>query len=140
MKQVIFTLLALLYFTSGDAQAACDSGADAANQVTTRFNDGVLFVGNCADDNDVLILTNSIVQYSSCSLLSTVGVVDVLVSLNGETFSTVPLSLRDEGATDTNPVIVTVVGRIYLLPQLYRRIKILQNGATDATAHLFCKK
>ncbi len=140
MKFAKLILVVLLWIASGESQAACDSGVDAANQATISLGASIIYTGNCADDNDVLIITGDVSSYGACSLMSTVGAVDVLVSLDGTTYSTAALSLRDEGATDTNPVLVSVALRVYLLPVYYRKIKIIQNGATDATAHLFCKR
>lgn len=142
MKRLLTFALVALYFSSAvPAHADCDSsGVDASNQAVAPLGTHILYTGNCADDNDVLISTGDISSYDACSLMSTAGVVDVLVSLDGTTFSTAPLSLIDAGATDTNPVLVTVALRVYEIPIAFSKIKILQNGATDATAHLWCKK
>lgn len=139
MRLLIPLLLAALYLTPHQSEAACDSGADAANQSQQALSGGILYTGSCADDNDVLIITGDVSRYESCSVVSTAGVVDLVVSLNGSTYTTSALSLIDLGATDTNPVLVTVALQLYAFPVVFQSIKVLQNGATDATAHLFCK-
>lgn len=98
----------------------------------------VRFTGTGADDNDVLFTTSDMDRWDACLLMSSAGAVDVLVSLDGTNYSTAPLSLQDFGATDMNPVLVTTTGRVYGFVGKFKYIKVLQNGATAATAAMNC--
>ena len=98
----------------------------------------VRFTGTGTNDNDVLFVTSDMDRWDACLLMSSAGAVDVLVSLDGSTYSTAPLSLQDFGATDMNPVLVTTTGRVYGFVGKFKYIKVLQNGATAATAAMNC--
>lgn len=100
----------------------------------------VRFTGTGTNDNDVLFTTSDMDRWDACLLMSSVGAVDVLVSLDGSAYSTAPLSMQDFGATDMNPVLVTTSGRVYGFVGKFKYIKVLQNGATAATAAMNCWK
>ena len=87
--------------------------------------------GNSDDDNDVVVQTNDVLQYNTFLLMSTAGVLDVLVSLDGTNYATVTLSLTDLGASSTAPVKVTVAARIYGFRGYFSKIRVLQNAGTD---------
>lgn len=87
-------------------------------------------------DNDVLITTGDMTPYRVFTLMSTAGAVDVFASLDGTNYNTAPLSLTDLGATTNDPVLVTAANRMYGFFGAYKYIKVLQNGATAATATL----
>lgn len=99
-----------------------------------------VFSGSGTNDNDVLFTTEDVGLFDRCSIISTAGAVDVYMSptTGGNDFSTAAYSLTDMGATDTNPVLSTVAGRWYGFVFAARRIKVLQFGATAATAYLIC--
>lgn len=96
------------------------------------------YSGTGTSDNDVLFTTEDVTQFSAFMLMSTTGAVDVQVSLDGTNFSTAALSLQDFGATTTDPVLVTAAGRVYGFAGKYRKIRVLQNGATAANASMMC--
>ncbi len=87
--------------------------------------------GNSDDDNDVVVQTNDVTHFNTFMLTSRLGALDVLVSLDGTNYSTVPLSLTDLGAASVNPVIVTAAARIYGFKGFYMKIRVLQNSGTD---------
>lgn len=100
----------------------------------------VRYYGTGANDNDVLFTTGDVSRQDACMLMSTTGSVDVYVSLDGTNYSTTAMSLMDFGATDTVPVQATVALRVYGFPAKFRRIRVLQVGATAAAASLNCWK
>lgn len=125
--------LVLALLVPDRAEAACSP------QYEGRFRSSIIFTGDCTEDNEVLITTSNLTGYSSCTIMSTTGAVDVVASLDGTNYSTAPLSLIDMGATDTAPVIVTVALRVYAFPLSgIRYIRVLENGTTDAAASLTC--
>lgn len=143
----LFHFVALLalgaFFVPGESQAACTDVAGSGTNVWATVNelgDRILFTGACTEDDEILIQTNDISRYSECSLMSTTGAVDVMVSLDGTTYTTTTLSLIDFGASDTAPVKVTAALRMYAFPIVaFRIIRVMENGATDAAAHLACR-
>lgn len=96
------------------------------------------FPGTGANDNDVMITVEDARQYDAFILMSTVGAVDIQINLNGTGWSTAPLSLTDMGAVTTDPVLVTAANRVYGFRGVFRGVRVLQNGATGATASLMC--
>lgn len=93
------------------------------------------------NDNDVVVQTDDVSAHNTFMLMSTAGAVDVFPSLDGTNYATAGLSMTDLGATTTDPVIVTAANRIYGFKGTFRKIKIMQNGATAATAvALMCSK
>ena len=129
----VLLIVGCMLFASERADAACST------QYEGKFRTSVIYTGDCEDDNEVLFTTTNLTGYSSCTLMSTTGAVDVVASLDASNYSTAPLSLIDMGATDTAPVVVTAALRIYAFPLAgIRYIRVLQNGATDAAASLTC--
>jgi hypothetical protein len=98
----------------------------------------LLYSNTSTADNDVPITTGDISQYDTFMVHSSAGAVDAFGSLDGTTYATAPLSLQDMGAVTTDPVIVTAAGRIYGFRGKFRKIRVLQNGATGATVQLLC--
>jgi hypothetical protein len=96
------------------------------------------YTGTGANDNDVLLTTGNVGRFDAFTLMSTVGAVDVFVSLDGTTYSTAALSLSDHGATTSDPVLVTAALRVYQFRGKFAKVRVLQNGATGATAFLNC--
>lgn len=97
---------------------------------------GGVYAGAGVNDADVLFTTDDMSYYSLFSLHCIAGAVNVLVSLDGKTYTTAPLSLADLGATTTAPVIVTAAGRMYAFAGKYRHVRVMQNGATAASVVL----
>lgn len=107
-----------------------------STQTQTRTK---LFTGTGTNDNDVLIRTENVQQFNSFTLITTAGVADVFVSLDGTNFSSAALALEDRGATaSTTYVVVTTAGRVFGFRGKYTVIRVDQNGGTAATAHLLC--
>lgn len=107
------------------------------------LGNGVLsFTGGIGvNDNDVVVQTEDVSGYREFSLQSTAGAMDVLVTTDGTHYTTAPLSLIDRGATTSDPVIVTAANRSYAFFGTFRKVKVLQNGATAVTgACLLCSK
>ena len=100
----------------------------------------VRYSGTGANDNDVLFTTGDVSRYDACTLMSTAGAVDVFVSLDGTNYASAALSLQDFGATTTDPVLVTAANRVYGFVTKVRKIRVLQNGASAASASLNCWK
>lgn len=98
------------------------------------------YYGTGTNDNDVLFTSDDILRYDACTVMSTGGAVDVFVSLDGTNYATAALSLQDMGATSTDPVLVTAADRVYGFVVKARRIRVLQNGATAASASMLCWK
>lgn len=96
-----------------------------------------LFIGVGVSDNDLCITTDNVQHYNWFQLLTFTGVADVEVSLDGSTWSTVALALRDEGATaSATYVIVTTAARVASFRGKFTLVRVRQNGATACTAHL----
>ena len=93
------------------------------------------YSGTGANDNDVLFTSGRMLSYDTFMVSSSAGAVDVFVSLDGTTFVG-PTSISDLGATTSDPVLVTAPGRMYGFKGKYELIRVLQNGATAATAVL----
>jgi len=91
-----------------------------------QFTTGIAGV----NDNDIVIQTEDVSIFNTHMLFSTAGAMDVEVSFDGTNYSSAALSLADLGAASTNPVLVTVAGRVYGFRGTYRKIRVRQNGAT----------
>ena len=125
-------IVLLLLLSSGIVFAAPTVRGPLFSWTGTGVNDDdELFIGTEADGVPYL---------RSCSIISSAGSVQVLTSMNGSTWATAPLSLVDDGATDNNPVISTVALRQYTFFLVAAAFKVVQNGATAATATVNCEK
>ncbi len=119
-----------------------------ATLATDEFYGNVLvWSGGASDDNnEVPIQTADVTQYNTFLIMSTAGAMDVAVNFGVDTqatpvdiYSVAPLSLTDMGAAASAPVIVSVANRIYGFKGYFRKIRIIQNGATGvANATLIC--
>ena len=141
MMKYLIPLIALCYMLCPQAQAACTDG-DGDGDNGTRVNVGggfVLYTGDCTENDEVLIQTDSLTGYHACFLMSSAGAVDVFVTLNGSNYSTAAFSLEDKGATDGTDAVVTTAGTVYGFATWFLGVRIVQNGATDATAALLCR-
>jgi hypothetical protein len=137
----VVALLALgLFFIPLDAQAGCTT------QTVNSYGNGIAYTGSCTEDDEVLITTGDVSRYSECTVISTTGAVEILVSndfavaADLAVYTTTTVSLVDLGATDTAPVKLTAALRYYAFPLVaVRFIKVVENGTTDAAASLTCK-
>ena len=92
------------------------------------------------NDNDVVIETEDVSLFDTFQVKIGAGAADVYVSLDGTNFEG-PLSLADLGAITSDPVIVMAADRMYGFRGAYRKIRVVQNGATAVTdSLLFCKR
>lgn len=127
MKKLLVLALALLPLVSTAA--------------VEDFGYYITFTGTGVNDNDVLFTTTELSKFDACMLKSSAGAVDVFGKLrDDDPYSTAPISLQDFGATSNDPVLVTAAGRVYAVAGKYKRLQVLQNGATAATAVLLCWK
>lgn len=126
----ILKLAALLLLALPAMAAEEDNGTYVRYSGTGTINDSELFTTGEG------VFNVSRKQY--CVLMSTDGAVDVFVSLDGTNYATAALSLQDMGATTNDPVVVTVADRLYGFVVKARYIRVLQNGATAASASMNC--
>lgn len=130
--------------TTALVMAACLMGAAvAAHAAYVLYDRFVHYSGAGVSDDDVLFETEltgpaSIANYDKCQLMSSTGSVEVLVSLDGITYATAPLSLQDQSADSSDPVLATTPGGIYGFVVKARRLKVVQAGATAAAAVMNC--
>lgn len=88
--------------------------------------------GTGVADNDVVHEVDSNAEsFSFWQLGSTAGAMDVFGSLDGVNYLTAPLAMVDLGSTaPSTAVTVTVANGHYGIRGRFRKIKVLQNGAT----------
>jgi hypothetical protein len=86
--------------------------------------------GSGVNTTDVVIQTKDSMRYDQHQLMSTAGAMQVFVSLDGTNFTTAPLSLIDQGAITSAPVLATVAGRLYGFVGYFAAIQVQQVGAT----------
>lgn len=97
--------------------------------------------GDGTNDNDIVIeFIQGVEAFNTFLLHSTAGAMDVFVCIDdGTNYTTAAVSLADLGANTTDPVLVTAAGRLYGFKGKFKKIKVLQNGATAvANASLRC--
>lgn len=132
LKYIPVLVLALFAF---NAHASCT----AQTKTTDTRNGTVLYNGSCTADNDIVIQTDSLAPYKQCSIMSSTGAVDIDVSVDGTTYSTTVMSVRDQTATTLTNVVVTTALKLYWFDVSFTAIRVRQNGATAAAAALFCR-
>lgn len=102
--------------------------------------DWLLNTGTGTTDNSILFTATSMTPYQKHVIHCTAGTVDVEVSLNGTTWTssaTNPMAMLDMNATASNTYVLTVAsGKVALLEGKFASIRVLQNGATAATASM----
>jgi hypothetical protein len=108
--------------------------AGAASTVIQEGSSSTLYSGSGTANDEVVIQTNDVQRYNAFFLMSAAGAMDVFVSVDCTNYSTVALSLVDFGATDVNPVIVTVANRVYGFRGKFCKIRVLENGAAAVTS------
>ncbi len=91
-------------------------------------------------DNSIVLETSDVSQFDEFIIMSSAGAMDILVSLDGSTFTTAPLSMADLGATSTAPVIVTAAGRLYGFRNSIKVIRVFQNGGVNIADCLMIAK
>ena len=106
----------------------------AGTQTVSALGNVDVYTNSSTADNDVMIQTNDVSRHDTFMVMSTAGAVDVYVSLDGTNYSTAALSLQDFGATVSDPVVETAAGRVYGFRGKFRKIRVLQKGATNPTA------
>ena len=106
----------------------------AAGTQTVELSHVHVYTNSGTADNDVLIQTSDVSQFDTFHVMSTAGAVDVFASIDGTNYSVTALSLTDQGATTSDPVLVTAANRLYGFRGKYKKLKVLVNGATNPTA------
>ena len=94
------------------------------------------FRGSASSDNEILFTSSDVSQYDAFSLMSSLGSVDVEVTLDGDNWTSAPISLQDFGAIVLDPVLSTVAGRLYAFRGRFKAIRVRQDGATATEATL----
>lgn len=84
--------------------------------------------GSGTNNDDIVIALNDVLNYDTFMLMSTAGLMDVFVSLDGTNYAG-PISLADFGAVTSDPVIVTAANRMYGFRGKFQKIRVMQNGA-----------
>lgn len=107
-------------------------------QVVTDLGNALLYTNTSTEDNEEALVTGDISRHDTFMVMSVTGVVDVVASLDGTNFSTATVALQDMGAVTLDPVLVTVAARVYGFRGKFRKLKVLQNGATDVAVTLLC--
>lgn len=134
----VFALLALAILTlqfPNKAEASCTAAVKTVNNSLGT----VLYTGSCTTAAEVLITTDTLAPYRECSVMSSTGAVDIVVSIDGTTYSTTVMAVRDQTATTLTNVVVTAALKQYWFNVSFTSLKIRQNGATAAAAQLFCR-
>ena len=90
------------------------------------------------NDNDIVFeISSNADHFDTWQLGSTAGVMDVFVSGDGTNYMAAAIALIDLGSTaPATAVVVTTAGGNYGIKGRWRKIKVLQNGAT-AVANAF---
>jgi hypothetical protein len=93
-----------------------------------------VYLGSAAADNAVVIdAPENVFNYTVFSLMSTAGAMDVYISQDGTNYTTDPIAMTDRcdtGAGSSDAVNETAAGRLYGFRGNFRKIKVLQKGAT----------
>ncbi len=96
--------------------------------------------GTGTNDNDIVIeLTSNAEHFETWQLSSTAGAMDVFVSSDGTNYLTAPLALIDLASVNpSTAVVVTAANGSYGWKGRWKKVKVLQNGATAvANARLY---
>jgi hypothetical protein len=92
-----------------------------------------VWTGGAAQNAGDVCFDADVGRYDAITFFSTAGAVEALVSLDGTTFNTTPVSSLDVGvnAAGVTYVNVSVAGRVYRVAHsAFRRLRLRQNGAT----------
>jgi hypothetical protein len=113
----------------------------AGTQVVMDQGHRLTITNSSTADDDVLITTPDLSRFDTFHIHATAGSVDVFGSLDGTNFTTSALSLTDQSATTSDPVVVAAAGKMYGLVGCYAKLRVMQNGATNPTSvTLMCGK
>ena len=123
--------------TSGAAHVESQGGSTWAygNFPATWYLDLLGTVG--VNDNDVVYTSPDVSAYNVHIIECTAGTVDIQVSVDGTNFNTTHAAvlLHDDVTLAGGVFVVTIAsGKVGILRGKYRKIKILQNGATASNA------
>lgn len=129
MKATIrIALLALLLFGGTEAMAAC-----------AQEGQELLCTGVGVNDNDVLFTSGDADLWDTCSISSSAGSVDVQVALDAAgTVWTSAIQLNDQSVDEDARVLATTPGALYWFGGKFKRIRVLQVGASAATVAMRC--
>jgi len=95
--------------------------------------------GSGINAGDLVIESRGLFSYDTFLIMSTAGVLEIFVCIDGENFTTSPISISDLTAAALTPVLVTEAGKIYGFRGGYEKIQARQVGATAvAGASLLC--
>lgn len=100
------------------------------------------WTGTGSNSGDVLVEAteaDSVPYLGACMLVAATGSVEVLMSMNGQTWPTAALSLVDYGATDNDPVVSTAALRVYAFPVIAAAFRVRQVGATASSVVINCE-
>jgi hypothetical protein len=96
-----------------------------------------LFSGNAAADNALLFTASDVWWADTFHVMSTVGTVDVEVSLDGTNWTAAAIAMQDMGVSASGTfVLVTAAGKVYKFTGNFHSVCVRQAGATAATAHM----
>jgi hypothetical protein len=109
-------------------------------QVVAPLGHVTIYTNTSTEDNEVVIQTDDVSQFDTFMLMSVTGTVDVYPSIDGTNYATAALSLQDMGATTSDPVVVTAAARVYGFRGKFRKLRVLEAGATDVAVSLLCSR
>jgi len=91
------------------------------------------------NDNDVVMEFDDAERYDTYYFMSTAGVMEVDVSLDGTNFATLIALTDEESTTPATKVLITVAGILYSFGGNYRAVRVRQASATAvANASMIC--
>ena len=107
-------------------------------QTVNPWADYLLKTGTGVNANDILFTFPNTMRFNTFEVMTTAGNVFVEVSLDGTNFTTVPMSLIDQGSTTpaTQVTATAATGRMYQLYGKYMVVRVKQSGATASAASM----
>ena len=111
-----------------------------AAQTVYNHGDWTVWEGNAGADDAQVIETSDLSGKTACMIHSEEGSVDVYVAIDelGTHYAEGAYRLQDHGAASNSYALSTTAGKVYAFVGHFRRVKVLQNGATAAVAYLRC--
>lgn len=91
------------------------------------------------NDNDIVYTSGDVSTYNTHYIECTAGTVDIQVSLDGTNFNNTQAAvlLHDDVTTGGGVKILTIAsGKVGILKGKFKKIKVLQNGATASNARI----
>jgi len=89
------------------------------------------------NDNDVVYTSGDVSSYNQHVIEATAGTVDIQVSVDGTNWNTTPAAvlLHDDVTTGGGVLSASIAsGKVGILKGKYKKIRLLQNGATASNA------